>query len=156
MSEKSVYDYLIEKRCVLNRLFPGTPIPDIISSYLFYDMKGIVEKRKFKTINGDPLYFHISFINNLVKRCKWVNDFRGRYCFQSTLLYQYFDTIKESENFQHLELRTKMKSVYIGPMRFCQKSGEYVENCMCQKCDDDHIYTTIVFSDSEEEEDIVF
>ena len=39
MSQKSVYDYLIEKRCVLNRLFPGTPIPDIISSYLFYDMK---------------------------------------------------------------------------------------------------------------------
>ena len=152
MSTKSLYDYLIDKKMILNKLFPGTPIPDLISSYLFYDMKGIVEKRKFKTINGDPLYFHISFINNLVKNCKYVNDFRGRYCFQSSLLYQYFETIEESENFQHLELRTKMKSVYIGPIRFCKKSGEYYQNCMCKNCNEEDLYRPILLSDSEEDD----
>lgn len=156
MSTKSLYDYLIDKKMILNKLFPGTPIPDLISSYLFYDMKGIIEKRKFKTIGGNPMYFYVSFINNLVKNCRIVNDSRGRYSFQSTLLYQYFETVEQSENFQHLELRTKMKSVYIGPMRFCNKSGEYFEKCMCKNCDEDQLYTTILFSDSEEEEDIVF
>jgi len=157
IDKRTVYDLLVERIIYIKQKFDGTYISDIICSYLFYDFKGILEKRRFKSICGDPMYFPVAFMNSLVNGSRVVNDTRGRYMFHGTTLFQYFETVWEDGDDQALELKTKLKSVYLGPVRFCKYSGEYLKDCKCGKCDGNKSDTyTIVFSDSEEEEDIIF
>tara|TARA_Y100000816_G_scaffold267559_1_gene229056 strand:+ start:586 stop:1092 length:507 start_codon:yes stop_codon:yes gene_type:complete len=157
IDKRTQYDLLVEKIICVKQMFEGTYIPDIICSYLCYDFKGILNKRRFKSICGDPLYLPVTFMNSLVNNARVVNDTRGRYMFNATTIFQYFETVWEDGDDQALELKTKLKSVYLGPVRFCQYSGEYLKDCKCGKCDGNKPDTyTIVFSDSEEEADIVF
>lgn len=157
IDKRTVYDLLVERIIYIKQKFDGTYISDIICSYLFYDFKGILKKRRFKSICGDPMYFPVAFMNSLVNGSRVVNDTRGRYMFRGTTLFQYFETVWEDGDDQALELKTKLKSVYLGPVRFCKYSGEYLKDCKCGKCDGNKSDTyTIVFSDSEEEEDIIF
>ena len=156
MDKRTNYDFLIQKIILLRKKFAGTYIPSIISSYLFRDFRSMIELRRFKSMCGDPMYFPVSFMNSLVNNSKYVNDTRGRYIFNSATLYQYFETVWEDEDDQSLELRTKMKSVYIGPVRFCVKTGEYTKWCKCKECYEKPENYVIAFSDSDEEADIVF
>ena len=157
IDRRSQYDLLVEKICCIKQTFKGTYIPEIICSYLFMDFKGMIYKRRHNSICGDPLYLPVTLMNSLVNNSTVINDRRGRYSFRATTLYQYFETVWEDGDDQALELKTKMKSVYIGPIRFCSHSGEYIKNCNCGKCDCDKPDTyVVVFSDSDEEADIVF
>ena len=157
MDKRSNYDLLVEKVLCIKKKYDGTYIPDVICSYLFYDFKGIINERRLKSICGDPMYFPVAFMNSLVNNAKIVNDRRGRYMFNATTLYQYYETIWEDGDDQALELKTKLKSIYLGPVRFCIYSGEYMKNCNCSKCFDDKPENYVIaFSDSDEEADIVF
>ena len=95
MDKRSNYDLLVEKVLCIKKKYEGTYIPDVICSYLFYDFKGIINERRLKSICGDPMYFPVAFMNSLVKNAKIVNDRRGRYMFNATTLYQYYETIWE-------------------------------------------------------------
>jgi hypothetical protein len=152
---RTCYEHIIHKVCYLRMMFPGSEISDLISSYLFYDFKGYIEKRRLKSISGEPSHFHIGLINNVIKNCRYINDERGRYLFNSATVYQYFEVVEEDKDNQSLELKTSMKSVWIGPVRFCLKSGDYSEWCKCSLCEESAKYV-IVFSDSDEEADIIF
>ena len=153
--KRTCYEHIIDKICYLRSMFPGSEIPDLISSYLFYDFKGFIEKRRLKTISGEPSHFHIGLINNVIKHCRYVNDERGRYLFNSSTMYQYFDIVEEDGDNITLDLKTSMKSVWIGPVQFCLKSGDYSNWCKCSLCNESASYV-IVFSDSDEEADIIF
>ena len=155
IDKRTCYEHIIHKICYLRMVFPGSEISDLISSYLFYDFKGFIEKRRLKSISGDPLHFHFGLINNVIKNCRYVNDQRGRYVFNSATLYQYFEVVEDDNDNQTLELKTSMKSIWIGPVQFCLQSGDYSEWCKCSLCEESSNYV-IVFSDSDEEADIIF
>ena len=122
--------------------------------------------QKYTTRWGDPpwnllpnttsaLSSNIGLINNVIKHCRYVNDERGRYLFNSSTMYQYFDIVEEEGDNITLDLKTSMKSVWIGPVQFCLKSGDYSNWCKCSLCNESASYV-IVFSDSDEEADIIF
>ena len=69
IDKRTQYDLLVEKIICVKQMFEGTYIPDIICSYLCYDFKGILNKRRFKSICGDPLYLPVTFMNSLVNNC---------------------------------------------------------------------------------------
>ena len=154
------YDHIIEKLCILKYMFPaGTDIPHLISSYLFLDLNGVVEHCRFKVIQDNKKNFPINYLNQMVKNCRYLNDSQGRFLWNSSTIYKYFEITKEQTNGDEhtleLELKTKMKSIWLGPVRFCAKSGEYCENCSCDVCNEQNEHI-IVFSDSDEEADIIF
>ena len=62
IDKRTQYDLLVEKIICVKQMFEGTYIPDIICSYLCYDFKGILNKRRFKSICGDPLYLPVTLI----------------------------------------------------------------------------------------------
>lgn len=155
ISTNTYYDDIIDKICCFRKMFPGSEISDLICEYSFYNLKGIIEKRRSNSLLGDPLQFQHNFINNMIKSCRYVNDNNGRYMFNSAIIYKYFEVTQYDDDNETLELKTKMKSIWLGPTRFCLRSGDYAEWCNCETCKKDKEYV-IVFSDSDEDADINF
>ena len=159
MDMRTSYDHLVEKIAILTSMFPGSEVPGLVSSYMCLDLKGITERNRVSILSADPSYFHVNFINQLVKNCRYVNDDQGRFLWNASTIYQYFAAAEEEErrddDDMSLELKTGLKSIWLGPTRFCTKSGEYADRCGCSVCDDGENHL-IVFSDSDEEADIIF
>ncbi len=78
MDMRTSYDHLVEKIAILTSMFPGSEVPGLVSSYMCLDLKGITERNRVSILSADPSYFHVNFINQLVKNCRYVNDDQGR------------------------------------------------------------------------------